>query len=69
LPRNVVNAVGATAFLIVGLALGVAAASNASMDGVWGQGMLVADSAVSLAVGAVFLARFLAAPRRGAVAA
>jgi hypothetical protein len=69
LPRNVVNAVGATAFLIVGLTLGVAAASNASMDGVWGQGMLVADSAVSLAVGAVFLARFLAAPRRGAVAA
>jgi hypothetical protein len=69
LPRNIVNAVGATAFLIVGLALGVAAASNGSMNGVWGQGMLVADSAVSLAVGFVFLARLLLDTRPGAVAA
>ena len=59
LPRNVVAAIGATAFLGAGVALVAAGAADGIARGVWGQGVLYTDGAVALLVGLVFLVRFL----------
>jgi hypothetical protein len=59
LPRTVVAAIGATAFLGAGAALVAAASGNGVARGVWGQGVLSVDGAVALAFGIVFLVRFL----------
>jgi hypothetical protein len=59
LPRSVVSAVGATAFLGAGAALLAAGAANGIARGMWGQGVLYTDGAVALAFGTVFLVRFL----------
>ncbi|KHL02309.1 permease prefix domain 1-containing protein [Sinomonas humi] len=59
LPRNVVAAIGATAFLGAGAALVAAGAANGIARGVWGQGVLYTDGVVALIFGVVFLIRFL----------
>ena len=59
LPRNVVAAIGATAFLGAGVALVAAGAAHGIARGVWGQGVLYADGTVALIFGLVFLLRFL----------
>jgi hypothetical protein len=59
LPRNVVAAIGATAFLGAGAALVAAGTSHGIARGVWGQGVLYTDGAVALIFGLVFLVRFL----------
>ncbi|GAB3614775.1 permease prefix domain 1-containing protein [Humibacter ginsengisoli] len=59
LPRSVVAAIGATAFLGAGVALVVAGAVGGIAGGVWGQGVLYTDGVVALIFGIVFLVRFL----------
>lgn len=59
LPRNVVAAIGATAFLGAGAALVAAGAAHGIGRDAWGQGVLYTDGAVALIVGAFFLVRFL----------
>lgn len=59
LPRNVVAAIGATAFLGAGVALVVAGAAQGVSRVAWGQGLLFTYGVVALIFGAVFLLRFL----------
>lgn len=59
LPRTVVTAIGATAFLGAGLALLAAGAAHGVSRVAWGQGVLYTDGVVALIFGGVFLARFL----------
>lgn len=59
LPRNVVTAIGATAFLGAGAALVAAGASHGIAGGVWGEGVLYTDGSVALIFGFFFLVRFL----------
>lgn len=59
LPRSVVTAIGATAFLGAGLALLAAGATQGVSRVAWGQGVLYADGVVALIFGVVFLVRFL----------
>lgn len=59
LPRSVVAAIGATAFLGAGVALVAAGAADGITRGVWGQGALYMDGAVALIFGLGFLIRLL----------
>lgn len=59
LPRHVVAAIGATAFLGAGTALLVAGAADGISRIAWGQGVLYTDGAVAMIFGIVFLVRFL----------
>lgn len=59
LPRNVVAAIGATAFLGAGAALVVAGAAHGVSRVAWGQGLLYTYGVVALIFGIVFLLRFL----------
>jgi hypothetical protein len=59
LPRNVVAAIGATAFLGAGLGLLAAGAAHGVDRVAWGQGVLYTDGVVAVVFGIVFLARFL----------
>jgi hypothetical protein len=59
LPRTVITAMGATAFLSAGLALAGAGAAHGITRVAWGQGVLYTDGVVALIFGVVFLARFL----------
>jgi hypothetical protein len=59
LPRNVIAAVGATAFVGAGVALLGAGAVHGIDRVAWGQGLLYTDGAVALVFGLVFLTRFL----------
>ncbi|GAB3808908.1 hypothetical protein GCM10028798_35780 [Humibacter antri] len=59
LPRNVVAAIGATAFLGAGIALLVAGAADGVSRIAWGRGVLYTDAVVALIFGIVFLVRFL----------
>lgn len=58
LPRSVVSAIGATAFLGAGLALLAAGAAHGVSRIAWGQGVLYADGIVALIFGGIFLIRF-----------
>ncbi|MGN6204665.1 permease prefix domain 1-containing protein [Humibacter sp.] len=71
LPRYVVAAIGATAFLGAGIALIAAGAVDGVSRVAWGQGVLYTDGAVALIFGIVFLVRFLLTirPVSGAAAA
>lgn len=59
LPRTVVTAIGATAFLGAGLALLATGAAHGVSRVALGQGVLYTDGVVALIFGGVFLARFL----------
>jgi hypothetical protein len=59
LPRSIVTAIGATAFLGAGAVLVAAAAAHGIGRDAWGQGALFTDGAVALIFGLFFLVRFL----------
>jgi hypothetical protein len=59
LPRSVVAAIGATAFLGAGIALLAAGAADGISRIAWGQGVLYTDGVVALIFGIVFLVRVL----------
>lgn len=59
LPRYIVAAIGATAFLGAGIALLAAGAADGIARIAWGQGVLYIDGAVAVIFGVVFLVRFL----------
>ncbi len=59
LPRSVVSAIGATAFVGAGAGLIATGAVRGIAGGVWGQGVFYTDGVVALIFGAVFLVRFV----------